>query len=437
MKGKKNMEKVVVTGMGFALPGEDGRICASKDDFWKIISNGTICSYYKDRYYGWIAKTEDELRAEIKNIPPNYLKNYNRTHLLALISLQEACEDAKLEMGKENFDNAAVLTARSCIASCYTCYREFMDADPEEITPQESLKMFNRIMLSATMTDACNVQAAVLQSGGPVYSISCGCAGSNQLIGIARGMIESGEVDCVVVSGVDTVNEDAIQLYDDLVDVAEKTNRKATFSAPPTKLLIRELMRPYDKNAKGYNGGEGSATIILESKTRAKNRNAHIYGEIVSQATVRGNETSSAVTIDESGKTLAKAIYKCLSDKVDKEEINYINGGAQGDKIIDYFEFNGIKDIYGEKAKDIMVSCQEACFGHNASVLGVQGVVSSLLMMDNREVCPTAGCLEPDDASPFDIVAGKKRENQDINYALSLNYEAGSVCSALLLKKEV
>lgn len=429
------MEKAVVTGMGFALPGKNGGICKNKEEFWEIISNGIICSYVNGRYYGLIPMSDDAIREQVENISDNYLKNYNRTHLLSLIALQEACRDANLEMGKENFDNAAVLAARSCIASCYTCYKEFMEANPNVIEPEESVKMFNKIMLSATITDACNIQAAVLQSGGPVYSISCGCAGSNQLIGIAQKMIEMGEVDCVVVSGVDTVNEEAIQLYDELVEVAEKTNKKATFSAPPTKLLLKELMRPYDRNGRGYNGGEGAATIIIESETRARKRNAHIYGEIMSQATVRGNDSKSAVTIDETGNTLAKSIYKCIGDKVNKEEITYINGGAQGDKIIDYFEFNGIKEVYQENAMKINVSCQEACFGHNASVLGVQGVAATLLMMDKEEICPTAGCMEPDSLSPFNVVINKKLDNQHINYALSLNYEAGSVCSAILLKK--
>lgn len=430
----KSNKRVVVTGMGFALPGVNKGLCTTKEEFWDIISNAKICIDNDGLFYGFIKESDDQLRQRITKVSEKYKKNYVQVHLLGLISLEKACEDAGLEIGEDNFENTAVLTARQSISSCYECYQEFMKLDPINSTPEESMKMFKNVMLSATMTDVANVQAAMLKCGGSVFAISCGCASSGVLIGIAEKMIKNGEVDSVIVTGADNVIESTVYRYQELVDIAEHTGKKSSFSnvAPATKLLTNKLMQPYDENSCGFNAGVGSATIILESEERAKSRGAHIYGEIINQSTAR-TPSSSAVTIDETGSSLVRAIKGSIDGYVSIDDIEYINGGAQGDKVLNIMEANALTTVFNNRAKDMIVTSQEACFGHDTSVLGVSGVAATLLMMQKDKVCPTAGCVTKASYCPFNPVPGNKSIEHKFDYALSFNYQAGSMCSSILL----
>ena len=430
----ENSKKVVVTGMGFALPGENKGLCTTKDEFWDIVSNAKICIDNDGIFYGFMKQTDDQLRERITKVNERYKKNYSQVHLLGLISLEKACEDAGLEIGKDNFEDTAVLTARQSIASCYECYQEFMKLDPINSTPEESMKMFKHVMLAATMTDVSNVQSAALKSGGSTFAISCGCASSGVLIGIAEKMIKNGEAESVIVTGADNVIESTVYRYQNLVDIAEHTGKQSSFSAvaPATKLLTNKLMQPYDEDSCGFNAVVGSATIILEREEKAKKRGAHIYGEIMNQSTAR-HTTSSAVSIDETGTALRRAIKGSIEGYVSLDDIGYINGGAQGDKVINIMEANALNTLFKDKAKDLIVTSQEACFGHNTSVLGVSGVAATLLMMEKDRVCPTSGCVKKASYLPFNPVPGNKTIEHKFDYALSFNYQAGSMCSSILL----
>lgn len=431
------LQRAVVTGMGFALPGivaTEGirMLCKDKSDFWNIISTGTSCIENNGVYYGYIHQSDEELKRSICAVPEKYMKNYNKTHLLSLISCEEACKDAGLEINEYNFKDAAVLTARTSIASCIDSYNAFINMDYEKASPNETLQMFHRLMLSVPVNDAAMVQSAMLQSGGDQFSISCGCASGGVLIGEAQRMIMTGQTDCVVVTGVETISEGPINHFVNLVDIANKTGRQASFDAPPTAFILDKLMAPYDKSACGYNSGIGSATLIIESEERALSRGARIYGEIINQSTARGN-SKSAVTLDQTGKPLIKSITNCIKDYVSIDEIGYINGGAQGDKIFNIFESNALRELFGNKVKELVVTSQEACFGHNSSTLGITGVAGTLLMMNNNEICPTTGCREQDEICCFNSLPGKETYHRKFDYAISVNYQAGGVCSSILL----
>ena len=97
------------------------------------------------------------------------------------------------------------------------------------------------------------------------------------------------------------------------------------------------------------------------------------------------------------------------------------------------FESNAVRTLYGGAAADVLVTSQEACFGHNGAPAGCVGVAVTLLMMRHRTVCPTANCEEPADNLSFDPVPGTCGRPLDFRYALSWNYQIGGVKSALLL----
>ncbi|MEU6973918.1 ketoacyl synthase, partial [Kitasatospora aureofaciens] len=142
---------------------------------------------------------------------------------------------------------------------------------------------------------------------------------------------------------------------------------------------------------------------------------------------------SNPLASDENGASLVAAVRKCLGDRWDVGQIPYIHGGSDGDVVVTAFEANAAKQLYGDGVTDLLMTSQEACFGHNGAPAGALGVALTLLMLEQGEVCPTANCEEPADNVCFDPVPGIHTRPIEFDYALTLNYQIGGVKSAILL----
>jgi 3-oxoacyl-[acyl-carrier-protein] synthase II len=138
---------------------------------------------------------------------------------------------------------------------------------------------------------------------------------------------------------------------------------------------------------------------------------------------------------DESGAGLVAAVRKCLGTSWDIRQVPYVHGASDGDAMVTAFECNAIRQLYGPAAESLLMTSQEACFGHNGAPAGCLGVALTLLMLQHGEVCPTANCEYPADGLPFDPVPGNstRRIDSDFDYALNFTYQIGGVKSAILL----
>ncbi|UGY94147.1 beta-ketoacyl-[acyl-carrier-protein] synthase family protein [Streptomyces gobiensis] len=431
---------VLVTGMGFCLPGPDGTVCRTSDDLWRTVSTGRSNLDNDGFFYGHVPLTEEEFSRAVPELPARFLKNYASIHLYGLLALVEACDDAALDWRGTELADAAVLTGRVGVDNSFDTYLDCVRASPDALTPQEARSLFMRLAVSVTATDVATVQASLLRSGGPNYTLSCGCASTAALLGVAANQIASGEVDIAVVTGVDAFNLDRVEHFEELRAVAERSSERPSFQSPPTQLRFDRPMRPYDERADGFNIGEGAATLILESREHAERRGRRAYGQILGQSTMRG-AVASAITANEDGDALVRAARNCLRARdsharIAPAEVPVVNGGAQGDPLFNTMEFNAIRSLYGLHGTDSvgpLVSTQEACFGHNAAPLGNVGAAATLLMMRNGQVCPTANCEKVSEDCPFDLVTGAQPRPLDFDLALSFNYQMGGVSSALLL----
>lgn len=428
---------VLVTGMGFCLPGLNKSVCRTPDDFWQTIATGQSNLENDGVFSGKVFLSDEEFTSTVPDIPQRYLWNYADVHRYGLLSLVEACEDAGFDWRGAELQDAAVLTSRVGVDNSFDTYLACMQADPKSLQPHEARSLFTRLAVSVTATDVANVQASLLSNGGPNYTVSCGCASSAALIGVATNMIASGEVEVAVLTGVDSFDFSRIMHFEELKAVAATTGEQASHTAPQTMLLWDRPMRPYDAEAGGFNLGEGSATLILESREHSRRRGVEAYGRVLGQATTRG-KAQSALTVDESGEPLVRAAENCLlgdgfRGEISPADIGYINGGAEGDPLFNTIEFNGVRTVFGEHTENVVVSSQEACFGHNAAPLGNIGAAATMLMMHHGAVAPTANCEKPAPDCPFDVVDTHALRPLNFDLALSFNYQMGGLSSALLL----
>ncbi|MFF2412318.1 beta-ketoacyl synthase N-terminal-like domain-containing protein [Streptomyces sp. NPDC058092] len=422
----------MVTGIGFCLPG-DGRPVFTADDLWNIASQGASCLKQSNAYYGSVDLSDTMFDERLPDIAPFFSRHYTAAHRFGLVSMAQACSDTELDPLSGDLADAAILAGRGGIDANIDSYLAVLRADPETIRVTEAMELFVAAEQAVTPSDVALVQGALSRSKGPNFTVSCGCASSAVQIGNARRLIADGEVDIAVVTGVDVFSVTLIRNIQRLLQGAQKTYEIIRSNDMPALLpSFDSLMRPYDRRADCINHGEGAATVIMESREHATRRGAHLYGQVLAQATTRDGLTNPLAS-DETGRELVTAVRRCLADRCEISQVPYVHGGSDGNVVVTAFEANAIKELYGSAAQDLLMTSQEGCFGHNGAPAGCLGVALTLLMMEHGQVCPTANCEQPANNLTFDPVPGVHTRPLDFDHALSFNYQVGGVKSAILL----
>ncbi|WP_405592227.1 beta-ketoacyl synthase N-terminal-like domain-containing protein [Streptomyces sp. NBC_01190] len=421
----------VVTGIGCCLPGL-GRPVFSADDLWGVASRGVSSLSRSNSFYGSVSLPDGVFGERVPDVAPFFSRHYTDAHRFGLVSLMEACDDADLDVRAGELGDAAVLVGRGGIDANVASYLAVLRADPEVVSASEALELFVAAEQAVTPSDVALVQGALLRSRGPNFTVSCGCASSAVQIGNARRMIAAAEVDVALVTGVDVFSTVLIGNIQRLLRGAQGTYEALRSDDMPALLpSFDALMRPYDRRADCINHGEGSVTVALESREHAARRGAHVYGRVLGQATTRDG-LANPLASDETGAELVSAVRRVLGD-LDIADVRYVHGGSDGNVVVTAFESNAIGELYGAGARDLLMTSQEGCFGHNGAPAGALGVALTLLMMERGEVCPTANCEQPAGNLTFDPVPGVHTRLLDFDYALSFNYQVGGVKSAILL----
>ncbi|MGC0318454.1 beta-ketoacyl synthase N-terminal-like domain-containing protein [Kitasatospora acidiphila] len=422
----------MVTGLGFCLPGVEQPLFTA-GEVWELASNGWSALKHHGVYYGSVDLSDEAFAERLPELPGIFSRHYTNAHRFGLVSLVEACADAELSIRDGELTDAAVLVGRGGIDANISSYLEVLHADASTTTPHQAMELFVRGQQALTPSDVALVQGALMRTTGPCFTVSCGCASSAVQIGNARRMIADGDVDLAIVTGVDVFSVDVIQNVQRLLHGAQRTYDSIRVDGMPELLpAFDRVMRPYDRRADCVNHGEGSVTVVLESRDRAQRRGAHTYGQVLSHGMTRDG-LSNPLASDQSGASLVAAIRKCLGDRWDIGQIPYIHGGSDGDVVVTAFEANAVQQLYGDAVGDLLMTSQEACFGHNGAPAGALGVALTLLMIEQDEVCPTANCEEPADNICFDPVPGTHTRHVELDYALTCNYQIGGVKSAILL----
>ncbi len=429
--GAGNPRDAVVTGLGFCLPGGAEPVFTAAQ-VWDIASQGRTVLGRDGVHFGSVHLSAERFEERLPDIPDFFSRHYTNAHRYGLVSLVEACADAELDMAAGDLGEAAVLVGRGSVDANVDSYIALLDVDPDSADPIDTLEMLVAAEQAASPSDVAVVQGALTRTVGPCFTVSCGCSSGAVQIGNARRLIASGETDLAVVTGVDVFNVGLIEKGQRLLHGAKHAyEAMGAVGMPEPMPSFDSLMRPYDRRADCINHGEGSATVILESREVAERRGAHLYGQVLAAAMTRDG-LANPLSADDSGAQLVRAVRLCLGDRWRIEQVPYINGSSDGDAVVTALEANAVRELYGPDST-VLLSSQEGCFGHHGAASGCVGLALTLMMMEYGEVCPTANCEQPADGLSFDPVPGTRTRPLDFDHALSFNYQIGGVKHAMLL----
>jgi 3-oxoacyl-[acyl-carrier-protein] synthase I len=135
--------------------------------------------------------------------------------------------------------------------------------------------------------------------------------------------------------------------------------------------------------------------------------------------------------VQPSGEGAARCMRQALATV--KEKIDYINPHATSTPIGDKKEIEAIREVFGKNIPAI--SGTKSLTGHSLGATGVQEAIYCLLMMKNGFICESANIEELDPEFADIPIVRQRRDDVDINVAMSNSFGFGGTNATLVLQR--
>ena len=261
----------------------------------------------------------------------------------------------------------------------------------------------------------------VYNAAGGYFSINSGVKGMNvtltngsqaglQSVCYAYNAVRDGAQKMMLACGVDENTEITRIFYDRFGLLSEGTDTT-----------------PYGMKDRKFILGEGSTSVMLESKASAEERNAVKYAEIAGYG--MNHESVTVGTLEGSGEALDKAVKAaCESAGITPDDIDAIIGFGNGNAVIDKIEMDSYERVFGDNMKPVL-SVKTLVGESRAAAATLSVVHGSLLLAGKLSAKQPAFMFEAGEAKKVSVDTGAYR------YVLATSYAAGGSYTAVVLKK--
>ena len=258
---------------------------------------------------------------------------------------------------------------------------------------------------------------------GPLTTIVTACASGTQAVGEAAELIRRGVVDIVVTGGVEaTIRDYAIGGF------ASMRALPVSFNDAPEK-----ASRPFDRDREGFVYSEGCAVLVLEELNHARRRGAHIYAEVLGQAS--SSDAYHVAAPDPTGEGAVRAMRWALRDaRVSVDDIDYINAHGTSTPANDAGETLAIKKLFGERAYTVPISSTKSMMGHPMGAAGALEAIVCAFTLSYGIIHPTINYEHPDPECDLDYVPNVARAVR-VRTTLSNSFGLGGQNACLVLRK--
>jgi len=329
-------------------------------------------------------------------------ENHSRTTLLALAAIREALLQAELNDSvlKNVRVGVALGTTVGCTPNCESFYRQYRAGRMPNVSPITRFLQNNPAVAIAE----------IYGFTGPVAAVANACSSGTDAIGLAKDWLNFNLCDIAIAGGTDELS------------------RAAYLGFNALQVTSNEPCRPFDKNRKGLNLGEGAGILILESEASIRRRNSRPFAMISGFATSCDAYHQTGPHPDGAG--LERAIGGALAQaEVPAAEIAFIN--AHGTSTIDNDKVEGcvISRLFGNA---IPVVSTKAYTGHTLGAAGGIEAVLTVHGLTDQKLPGTAGFETSD---PMCKITPVDRPT-DIHgrFALSTSLAFGGSNSALVVQ---
>jgi len=329
-------------------------------------------------------------------------KGVTRTNRLLQIALEEALKKADLNREQLAGKRAGVIigTTVGCTMVQESVYRDYKNhRAPDKEALFQGLHNNPALYISKEYA-----------LSGPATSIVNACSSGTDAIGMAKSWIDSGLCDIVIAGGTDELSRTTYLGFNSLLNTSF------------------EPCRPFDKERKGLNLGEGAGVVIVENSDMAAMEGRKIAGSVAGYGSSGDAYHTTAPHPDGAG-LLRATMIALKSAGLKTEEVSFINAHGTSTVENDKVEGKVIRQIFNDSAT---VVSTKSYTGHTLGAAGaIEAVLSIQALLDGR-VPATAGFENLDDECG--IAPTTETTKIKGNVAISNSLAFGGNNSVLLLK---
>ncbi len=408
------MGKIAVTGIGVVSPSGIG-----KRQFWANIKSGRsfikkITRFEAEKYPAHIAGQIDDLE-KYTHLSERLLKKIDAFSHMALIAAEMALQDAGIDIKNEDPSLVGIFLGNAIGGWLYaeTELRDLYLEGREGVSPY---------MASAWFPAAPQGQVSIYYGiKGFSKTVVSDRASSLMALGYARKVLSKDKLNMILGGGMEAPVTPYALLCCNTYGTLSKNNNDPQVA-----------YRPFDKNRNGFVIGEGSGIVVMESVARAEKRGANILGYISGYGT--SCDGVDRIDCARDGKQLARAINNALIDaQVNAEKIGYISLDGLAVDLWDDSEINALKLVFGERLKDIPISCPKSMFGNLLGASGAVDMITTILAMEHSLV-PVTLNLDTPSVNGLNYVTKEAKEYK-IDKALIISRGRGGINAVLVVEK--
>jgi len=408
------MEKIAITGIGIVTPSGIG-----KRQFWANIKSGRsfikkITRFDASKYPAHIAGQIDDLE-KYTHLSERLLKKIDAFSHMALVASEMALQDAGIDIKNEDPNLVGIFLGNAIGGWLYaeTELRDLYLEGREGVSPY---------MASAWFPAAPQGQVSIYYGiKGFSKTVVSDRASSLMALGYARKVLYKDKLNIILGGGMEAPVTPYALLCCNTYGTLSKDNDHP-----------QAAYRPFDKQRNGFVIAEGSGIVVMESVARANKRGAPILGFISGYATSCDGVDRIDCAAD--GQQLARAINNALIDaQVNIDEIDYISLDGLAVNLWDNSEINALKLVFGQRLKDIPLSCPKSMFGNLLGASGAVDMITTLLTMEHSLV-PVTLNLDAPSVDGLNYVTKEAKEYK-INKALIISRGRGGINAAMVVEK--
>ena len=419
-------KEIVITGMGVLSPiGND------LDTFWQSLCEGrsgvSVVETFESGHAPLFGSVVPDIRAKDFVKPRKNIKNMSRDIQLGYIASLHAIENAGLTVNCESptidpdrlgivFGSDLIgLELDELVDAFKTC--QIDDRIEFSLWGSGALpKIFPLWMLKYLPNLVAGQLAIAIDARGPNNTVTLRRSSSLSAITEAVRTIERGQADVMICGGVgNRINP--------IFLARSRTHNLAPTSGDPTV-----QPRPYDADRRGTVLGEGSGSLIVESRATADARGARPIARIVGFAQAFEPALyQKPIT----GQSIRAAIRQAMRDAdCTPNDLSHVNSDGMGTVWEDRVEAEAIRDELG----DVPVTAPKGHFGDLGGGSGTIELIASLIGLQKGLIPPTRNHEKPDASCPINVVHGSPQPCNKTR-VLTLNNSRAGRSNAMIIEK--
>jgi 3-oxoacyl-[acyl-carrier-protein] synthase-1 len=385
----------MISAIGNNVPESFLSLSQSKTGIGKI---NHLTTRYKDEFLAGEIKLSNEALADlVKDNNPAL----NRNSYIAMLAAKEAVINSGIDTNDGLRTGVISSTTVAGMSKTELYYKEMFEKDDHL-----------NVLDTHDCGDSTERIADYLGNVDYVTTISTACSSAANAIMLGCRMIKHGQLDRVVVGGVDALS-------------------KFTFNGFNTLMILdREWCKPFDENRKGLNLGEGAAFVVIEGENALILRKGKALAEVVGYANANDAYHQTASSPEGYGATLAIQQALAMSGLV-PSQIDYINMHGTGTPNNDLSESFATKAVFGNQVPKF--SSTKAFTGHTLAAAASIEAVISVLSLQNSMIFPNLNFTTA--IAETGLIPETTLVNTPINTILSNSFGFGGNCSSLIFKK--